>query len=147
MKVNSKVVSNIVQPEHTPSQKTHPKILIDNSQLPLVQCPKILGVHMDTSLSFNKHISHVAERVSSRNKILKALAGISWGQQKETLLMTYKAVGRSIINYRNIQYTQNEALRISTGCHKISSVDHLHAEANVLNVKKTLRATICTVFG
>ena len=62
--------------------------------------------------------------------------------------MTYKAVGRSIINYaapvwstnlrdtnyRSIQYTQNEALRIATGCHKMSSVDHLHAEAKMLKV-------------
>ena len=79
--------------------KTHPRILIEDSQLPLAQCPKILGVYLDTSLSFNKHIGYVAERVSSRNNILKALAGTSWGQQKETLLMTYKAVGRSIINY------------------------------------------------
>ena len=79
--------------------KTHPRILIEDSQLPLVKCPKILGVHLDTSLSFNKHSGYVAERVSSRNNILKALANTSWGQQKETLLMTYKAVGRSIINY------------------------------------------------
>ena len=64
--------------------------------------------------------------------------------------MTHKAVGRSIINYvahiwstnlrdtnyRNIQYTQNEALRISTGCHKMSSVDHLHTEATMLKVKE-----------
>ena len=39
--------------------KTHPKILIEDSQLRLVQCPKILGVHLDTSLSFNKNSSHV----------------------------------------------------------------------------------------
>ena len=39
-------------------------------------------------------------------------------------------------NYKNIQYTQNEALRISTGCHKMASVDHLHAEANVLKVRE-----------
>ena len=116
--------------------KTHPRILIEDSQLPLVQCPNILRVYLDTSLSFNKHSGYVAERVSSRNNILKALAGTSWGQQKEILLMTYKAVGRSIINYaapvwstnlrdtnyRNIQYTQNEALRIATDCHKMSSV-------------------------
>ena len=84
------------------------------------------------------------------NNILKALAGTSWGQQKETLLMIYKAVGRSIINYaapvcslnlhytiyRNIQYTQNEALRIATGCHKMSSIDHLHKEADILKVKE-----------
>ena len=64
--------------------------------------------------------------------------------------MTYKAVGRSIINYAapvsstnlrdtdyiNIQYMQNEALRISTECHKMSSVDHLHAEANMLKIKE-----------
>ena len=79
--------------------KTHPRIFIEESQLPLAQCPNILGVYLDTSLSFNKHIGFVAERVSSRNNILKALAGISRGQPKKTLLRTYKAVGRSIINY------------------------------------------------
>ena len=143
----------------THQAKTHPRILIEDSRLPLVQCPKILGVHMDTSLSFNKHSSHVAERVSGRNNILMALAAASWGQQKETLLMTYKAVGRSIINYaapvwstnlrdtnyRNIQYTQNEALRISTGCHKkcrSPARRSKHAES-----KGTLRATIRAVFG
>ena len=122
--------------------KTHPRILIEDSHLKRVQCPKILGVYLDTSLSFNKHSGYVAERVSSINNILKALAGTSWGQQKETLLMTYKAVRRSIINYaapvwstnlrdtnyRNIQYTQNEALRMS-------SVNHIHVEAKMLKVR------------
>ena len=64
--------------------------------------------------------------------------------------MTYKAVGRSIINYdapvwstnirdtnyRNIQYTQNEALRIATGCHKMSSVYQLHVEDKMLKVRE-----------
>ena len=64
--------------------------------------------------------------------------------------MTYKAVGRSIINnaapvwstnlrdtnYRNIQYTQNEALRNATGCHKMSSVDHIHISAKMLKVRE-----------
>ena len=62
--------------------------------------------------------------------------------QKETLLMTYKALGRSIANYAapvwstnasesnigKIQRAQNEALRIITGSHKMSSIDHLHSE-------------------
>ena len=82
------------------------------------------------------------------DNILKALAGTSWGQQKETLLMTYKAVGCSIANYaapvwstnasntsmEKIQVAQNEALRISTGAHKMSSIDHLHCEAQMLKV-------------
>ena len=85
--------------QDTHQAKTHSRILSQDSRLPLVQCPKILGVHMDTSLSFNKHSSHVAERVSDIYNILNALVGTPWGQQKETLIMTYKAVGRSIINY------------------------------------------------
>ena len=134
----------------THQAKTHPRILIEDSHLPLVQCPNILRVYLNTSLSFNKHSEYVAERVSSRNNIFKALAGTSWGQQKETLLMTYNAVGRSIINhaahvwstnlcdtnYRNIQYTQNKALGITTGCHKMPSVDHLHIEAEMLKVRE-----------
>ena len=59
--------------------------------------------------------------------------------------MTYKAVGRSIINYaanlhdtnyRKIQYTQNEALRIATGCHKMSGIDDLHTEAEIVKVRE-----------
>ena len=93
--------------------------------------------------------------------LCQALAGrYILGTTERNLLMTYKAVGRSIINYaapvwstnlhdtnyRNIQYTQNEALRISTGCHKMSSVDHLHAESKHAESKGTLRATIRTSF-
>ena len=58
----------------------------------------------------------------------------------------FKAVVRSIINYAesvwstnlrdtNIQYTQNEALRIATGCYKMSSVGHLHVEAEMMKVR------------
>ena len=76
------------------------------------------------------------------------MAGTNWGQQKETLLLTYKALGRSIANYAapvwstnasdtslgKIQRTQNEALRIITGPHKMSSIDHLHSETTMLHV-------------
>ena len=130
--------------------KAHPRILIEDSHLQLVQCPKILGVDIDTSLSFNKRTDYVAERVSHRNNILTALSGTSRGQQKQILLMTYKAMGRYIFNYdaavlspnlcdtnyRSIQFAQNEALRMATGCHKMSSIDHLHADAKISKVRE-----------
>ena len=59
--------------------------------------------------------------------------------------MTYRAIGRSIINYgpnlrdanyRSIQYTQDEALRLATGCHNMSSIVHLYAEAKMLKVRE-----------
>ena len=45
--------------------------------------------------------------------------------------MTYNAVGRSII-----RYAQNGALRIATGFYKGSIIDHLYAEAEMINVKE-----------
>ena len=77
---------------------THQKIKIADSELPLVRSLKILGVYLDTFFSFINHCVQVAYRVSKRN-VLKTLAGSNWGQQKETLLMTYKALGKSIPNY------------------------------------------------
>ena len=66
-----------------------------------------------------------------KQRLEGALAGTTWGQQKETILMTYKAIGRSVANYGapvwsanasatsigKIQIAQNEALRIPTGSH------------------------------
>ena len=135
----------------TPDPKqanTHPNIKISDAELPLVRNPKLLGVYLDTFFSLNTHCVKLANRVSKRNNVLKALADTNWGQQKETLLLTYKALARSIANYvapvwstnasdtslGKIQRTQNEALRIIIGSHKMSSIDHLHSETKMLRV-------------
>ena len=155
MKDNSLLISapkssvTLLTPD-TQQTKTHPSIFIEDSRLPLVKCPRILGVYLDPS-SFNKYSQYVTERVSGRNNIVKALAGTSWGQHKETLLKTYMAVGRLIINYAapvwstnlhettysQIQCAQNETLRIATCCHKMSSIDRLHTEADMLKLGNT----------
>ena len=77
----------------------HPDIILEDTQLPLERSPKILGVIMDPSISFHKHCGYASDRIDKRNNMLKALAGSSWGQDKETLLMTYNALGKSIANY------------------------------------------------
>ena len=131
---------------------TRPKIKIADSELPLIRSPKLLGVYLDTFFLFNKRCVQVANRVGKRNNVLKELAGTNWGQQRETLLMTYKALGRSIANYAvpvwsthasesnigKIQRAQNEALRIITVSHKMSSIDHIHNETKMLQVEDHL---------
>ena len=135
-----------------------PKIKIADSELPLVRSPKILAVYLDTFFSFNNHCVQVANRVSIRNNVLGALAGTNCGQQKETLLMTYKALGRSIAYYAapvwstnasesnigKIQRPQNEALRIIAGSYKISSIDHIHSETKMLQVEDHLNLCLDT---
>ena len=81
--------------------------------------------------------------------MLKTLAGSSWGQDKETFLLTYKALGKSIASYatpiwstntsdssfKKTQTAQNAALRTVTGAHKMASIDHLHQESLTLKLR------------
>ena len=105
---------------------------------------------MDPSISFHKHCNYVSERIDKRNNMLKALAGSSWGQDTETLLLTYNALGKSIASYaapvwstnasdssfKKIQTAQNAGLmRTATGAYKMSSIDHLHQESLTLRFK------------
>ena len=126
----------------------HPYITLEDTQLPLERSPKILGIIFDPSISFHKHCNYVSDRINKINNMLKALAGSSWGQDKETLLLTYNALGKSIASYaapvwstsasdssfKMIQTAQNADLRTETGAHMMASIDHLHQESLTLRV-------------
>ena len=107
----------------------HPQVKLADQVLPLKKKPKVLGVKLDTHLSFTQHCNNIAVKVKQRNNVLRALAGSTWGCDKETLPMTYQAIGRSILSYccpvwtpslqdtnwSRLQRVQNYALRITTG--------------------------------
>ena len=111
---------------------------------------------MDPSISFHTHCNYVSDRIfqikkriNKINNMLKALAGSSWGQDKETLLLTNNALEKSIASYtapvwrtnesdssfKKIQTAHNAALRTATVPHKMASIDHLHQESLTLRVK------------
>ena len=79
---------------------------------------------------------------------MKAVSGSSWGQQKETLLSTFKALIRPLLDFgapiiypnasktsiEGMQRVQNKCLRVALGCHQMASIQHLHSKAKVLPV-------------
>ena len=86
-------------------------------------------------------------RVTKRTPfVLMALTGTNWGQQKETIIITYNSFIQSLFMYaapiwfpstspshiQKLQTIQNSALRIATGCVKITSIDDLHEETEML---------------
>ena len=91
----------------------------------------------------------MSDRIDKKNNMLKALAGSSWRQEKETLQLTYNTLGKYIASYaapvwstntsdssfKKIQTAKNSALRTETGAHKKASIDHLHQESLTLKVK------------
>ena len=93
---------------------------------------------MDPTLSFYKHCTYVSDRIDKRNNLLKALMGSSWGQEKETLPLTYNALGESFasdLSLKKIHTMQNAALRAVTVAHKMAIIDHLHRESLTLKVR------------
>jgi retron-type reverse transcriptase len=74
---------------------------INNTNIPTVKHPKVLGLTLDPKLNFAKHIEITKDKASKTINLLKSLSATSWGKQKETLLTTYKTITRPVIEYAN----------------------------------------------
>ena len=106
--------------------------------------PKVPGVTLDTHLTFTQHCNNIAVKVQQRNNVLKALAGSTCGCNKETLLTTYHASGRSILSYCCPVWTPSRTgtscsrlkQLLATGCPKMADVAKLHQEARELPVRQ-----------
>jgi len=148
----------IVSPEKstvtffTPDTKEaniNPRIIIKGEPVRLDKTPKLLGVTFDTMYTFSKHIKESIKKAKTKLNIIKSLAGTTWGQDQETLIITYKSVCRSALeyaapiwapaisdtNWSKLQSIQNQALRVATGCLAMSGIDHLHQETKVLPLR------------
>ena len=104
---------------------------------------------LDPQLTLRNHTKHAADAANKRTTVLKTLSGPSWGLDKETLTTTYKATGQAVLSYaapawaalpsatswNALQVAQNSALRVITGAHRMSAVDHLHEETRILPVR------------
>ena len=125
-----------------------PPVSLDGEVIPQVNNPKLLGVTFDPSFTFSAHASAIARKAGSRLGVMRALLDTSFGHDKECLSLTFKALIRPFFDFaapivyplysqssiRRLQMVQNRALRLITGCHNISAVDHLHSETEILPV-------------
>ena len=128
---------------------TELNIKIQDQTVPTVKKPKFLGIVYDNLFTFSRHATDMRSKLIKKNNVLKALAGTTWGKDKETLTSTYKAISQSTINYAcpiwtptlsntawdKLQTTQNQALKTSLGCHRITSMEHVHNEAKIMPVR------------
>ena len=92
-------------------------------------------------------MSRVAGKAVASVKVLKGLVGVGWGQQKETLIPSLKALVLPQFNYaapifqpnmstsalRKLQRVQNSVLRVAMGFHLVVAPNHLHQECKVIS--------------
>ena len=95
-------------------------------QLQYSEEARFLGVTFDSELSFENHILDIVKRSKKRLNLLKALKGKTWGADPNTILYTYKAFIRPILEYscvlfahvnqkllNKIQAIETEAIKIA----------------------------------
>ncbi|XP_011049768.1 PREDICTED: uncharacterized protein LOC105143270 [Acromyrmex echinatior] len=72
---------------------------IQNIEIPRVQSVIFLGFTLDPKLSGKEHLKTLVNKRHNLTNILAALAGTKWGSHPSLLLILYRAVFRSAIEY------------------------------------------------
>ena len=76
-----------------------PNLLLLGSCLHFNPTPTFLGVTLDRTLSFSKHVSLLKAKFFPRLKALRCISAFSWGRSKEFLSLLYKAFIQSLLTY------------------------------------------------
>jgi len=118
------------------------KVNINNENLPFFSEPKYLGVTLDRSLTYHRHLESLRKKLTSRVALLRRLAGSSWGAGATTLRTATLALVHSNAKYcahawcrsaytRLIEPTIIDGLRIVTGCLRPTPADNLPILAGI----------------
>ena len=110
---------------------------------PTKESTKFLGLQWDSCLSFKKHISVLKTQCKEALNLIRVVAHLKWGGDRDTLLMLYRAIVRSKFDYGYIVYgtasntnllqmdsIHNSGLRLALGAFCTSPVSSLYTEAN-----------------
>jgi len=103
---------------------------------------KFLGLIFDSKLTWNQHVSYIVDKCKKRLNLLRAVSGNKWGASKKTLLLIYRSLIRSVIEYGSIAYDsmgevnkrkldsiQSQALRIVCGAVRGTATAALQVDA------------------
>jgi ribonuclease HI len=116
-------------------------LTIDGKEIKIEKSARFLGVIFDSRLTWAEHINYVAEKCRKRLNLLRAIAGTKWGASRKLLLMVYRGLIRSVIDYGCIAYDSasgalkakldvihHRALRIAAGAFCTTSKAALEVE-------------------
>ena len=126
---------------------------INNTALTMATHPKVLGPTLDPKLTYSTPIHNISVQAHKSLQMIKALTATWWGKQKETLMVTYKAVMRPALEHASyiwfplsastsstkLQLVQNAALRTATACTQDTDIQHLHDETLILHIHEHLQ--------
>ena len=81
-----------------------PELSIYGNRIPVVSQTKFLGLTFDNKLTFKPHIHLLKTKCQRALNILKVVSNHHWGADRETLLLLYRSLVRSELDYGCIIY-------------------------------------------
>lgn len=118
-----------------------PELRLNNDVLLFQSKKQFLGLVFDKRLTWQSHIDAIVLRCKKKLNILRCLTGTTWGSSSKSLLMVYRALIRSLIDYgceaydsaspsvkKPLDSIQYQALRICAGALPLTSLESLQVE-------------------
>ncbi|CAB0042880.1 unnamed protein product [Trichogramma brassicae] len=121
---------------------TQPTINFNDSTIKPSKVIKYLGLHLDNQLDWTAHYNSIIKKATKQLNILRALRATWWGGHPQTLLIVYKALIRSTMEYNlfltsttnklteKIQKIQNQGIRLSVGYRVSTALNVIHGETH-----------------
>ena len=81
-----------------------PSLRLCNTEIPVVNETKFLGIIFDSKLTFKPHIANLKKKCLKAMNLLRVVAHTDWGADSTTLLRLYRFVVRSKLDYGCIVY-------------------------------------------
>ena len=132
----------------THDRSAETKLHIGGIQIKIENKAKFLGVIFDRGLTWQPHIDYVYDRCQKRLNVMRAVSTQRWGACKRTLMMIYRALIRSILDYGAIVYDgasvsqihrieriQYAAMRLACGTWKSAPVAALEVECGEMPLR------------
>jgi len=118
--INTDKTMGIIFSNKTTLIKKKIVLKIDDKQVNFKNSCKLLGVTFDNHLTWKNHIDQLVNKSSRALNILRCISGSSWGSNKDTLLILYKSLILSNLDYCCFAYS-NSAL---TNLKKLDTIQY-----------------------
>ena len=122
-----------------------PNLCLNGQKIPVLTESKFLLVIFDNKLSFIPNIEYLKAKCQKALNLLRVVANMEWGGDREVLLKLYRSLVRSKLDCCSIVYgaacksyllksdpIANQGLRLSLGAFRTSPSVSLNAEAQEL---------------
>jgi hypothetical protein len=129
---------------HKRTPHSEPSLRLCNTEIPVVNETKFLGIIFDSKLTFKPHIANLKKKCLKAMNLLRVVAHTDWGgADSTTLLRLYHSIVRSKLDYGGVIYrsakasyletldwVQNAGHRVCLRAFRSTPLSSLHVEAN-----------------